>query len=75
MRTENNYKVLLTYHEHEKDIHFVVGYDGFNESEDYYFTAYMFGCPTISDSFVNVHSNMQQLEAIQDYLKRIKQGY
>ena len=78
----NNYKVLMTHHNHDNDTHIILGYDSFNESEkienplfnyDYYFTAYMFGCAV--DNFANGHYHMDQIEAIQDYLKRINQGY
>ena len=69
----NNYKILMTHHNHDNDTHIILGYDSFNDSENYYFTAYMFGCAV--DNFANGHYHMNQIDAIQDYLKRINQGY
>ena len=63
----------MTHHNHDNDTHIILGYDWFNNSEYYYLTAYMFGCAV--DNFANGHYHMNQIDAIQDYLKRINQGY
>ena len=61
--------ILMTHHEHAEnnERHILLGYDNVTKT---YFTGYKFDC--VGTYWANGHYHLEQIEAIQDYLKRIQ---